>query len=287
MDAHPAPPPDALTPAGAGRTALRMERVIAAPPVRVWAALTEPELIAGWFPARVTPAPTPGAALVFHFSAAEGPDTTGTVTELAEPRLLAFTWGEDELRFASAPAGDDTLLTLTHTFGDHYGAASFAAGWDRCLAALDALLTGRESVVMDPSGELHERYVRLLGLDGGTVTTGDGGPSIRYERQLVRPAETVWAALSGSATPLLGGPPPPGFTAPGERPGPITALRPPRLLAYERPPAGAVRWRLGTGTGHGARLVLTADLAPEESAPDVLAAWRNRIEALAAELPDR
>ncbi|ANW17950.1 SRPBCC family protein [Streptomyces clavuligerus] len=302
MDAHP----DAIAPAGAGRTALRLERRVDEPPARVWAALTEPELLARWFPARVALEPRAGGTIGFLVSGASGgsagesadgprgeeePTSTGTVTAWDEPRLFAFTWGEDELRWETAPDGDGTLLTLTHTFGDPWGAASFASGWHLCLTALSQLLAGQEITAgRDSAGTLHEEYVHRLGLDRGTVEpTGDGGRRIRYERQLVRPATTVWDELTGPTTPLLSGPVPPGFTVPGARPGRITELRPPRLLAYEPPSGGEVRWRLQEGTGHGARLILTATVPgeAEDTAEATLESWRTRIERLAAELTRR
>ena len=75
------------------------------------------------------------------------------------------------------------------------------------------------------------------------------GWQVRVERQLVRPAGTV--------RPLL----------------PASDAR--------------VHWRLGDGTGHGARLVVTADGLPdEESARRMLEQWHERVEALAHDLLD-
>ncbi|MFI2208299.1 SRPBCC family protein [Streptomyces sp. NPDC020141] len=302
------PSPDTLTTAGDGRSVLRMERRLDRPPGRVWEALTRPAPLARWFPAEVSVEPRPGGRIGFTFPGEAGPGTTGTVTDAREPALFAFTWGEDLLRFDLAPDGEGSLLTLTHTFGDRYGAASYAAGWQLCLAALARLLeddgrpepgagagagtksagAGTESPGAGPErdtgGALHESYIARFGLEQGVVETTADGWRIRVERQLVRPAQTVWAELRAHSTPLLGGPAPRGFTIPESPPGRITALRPPHLLAYATAGGGEVRWQLAEGTGHGPRLILTQTGPPSTPPEPVLAAWQGRVARLAARL---
>ncbi|MFD0446498.1 SRPBCC domain-containing protein [Streptomyces indonesiensis] len=144
--------------------------------------------------------------------------------------------------------------------------------------------------------ELHEQYVEAFGLAEGTVeTTEDGGWRLRFERQLVRPAETAWRALTGpaadtTAEPAAGAPVPSGFRTDAVPAGPITEARPPRVLTYDWErgghPAGTVRWELTEGTGHGARLILTqtgpSDAAAERT--EAQKSWRHHIGRLAAEL---
>src|SRR3712207_7693038 len=48
----------------------------------------------------------------------------GVITELEPPRVFAYSWGDDLLRWELRPAGDGCLLILTHTFDDRAGAAS-------------------------------------------------------------------------------------------------------------------------------------------------------------------
>jgi uncharacterized protein YndB with AHSA1/START domain len=214
--------------AAGGRSVLRMERRLAHPPEKVWRAVTEPKRLAEWFPTTVTPQLREGGAVEFGFGAA------GTVTDLDEPRLFAFTWGDDHLRWELHPDGDGTRLVLVHTFADRAGAASFAAGWHTCIAALGLALDGRAGE--DPGVDhiaLHERYVTEFGLDTPVVV----GDSATIERQLTRPAEDVWKALEAEA--------------------PAGAARDGDVLEYPAPAGGRLRWDLREGTGHGPRLLLT------------------------------
>ncbi|WP_432253256.1 SRPBCC family protein [Streptomyces sp. HNM1019] len=284
---------------GGGRSALRLERRLAHPPEKVWRALTEPAQLAHWFPSEVQVELEVGGRMGFVFPGREGPDMDGVVTELDPPHVFAFTWGEDELRWELRPEGEGSVLTLTHTFGDRFGAASFASGWHACITGLAALLDGEDAAHGDMA-ELHERYIEAFGLAEGTVkTTEDGGWRLRFERQLVRPAETAWRALTGPAAgttagpatePTAGAPVPPGFRTDAVPAGPITDARPPRVLSYdwERDgrPAGTVRWELTRGTGHGARLILTqtGPAGSDTERAEAQKAWRRHIALFAAEL---
>lgn len=121
------------------RPAVRLERRLADPPEVVWAALTERERLRSWFPCDVIvsgEAWVRGAEISFPFPA-DVIDLvmTGEVLEVEEPSLLAFTWGEETLRFELVPDGDGTLLALTDELPAS-AAARNAAGWDSCLDRL-------------------------------------------------------------------------------------------------------------------------------------------------------
>ncbi|MFE3830292.1 SRPBCC family protein [Streptomyces sp. NPDC059092] len=288
-------PHDSTLTTADGRSALRMERRLPHPPEKVWAALTDPAALRGWFPAEVTVDLTRGGPMSFRFPGAEAgdPGTTGTVTDVEEPRLFAFTWGTDHLSWTVTPDGEGSLLTLVHTFGDRPGAASFASGWQLCVGALARLLDGAPAGTGRDRGGLHESYISRFGLDRGTAEPvgpvgpdGSEGRRVRFERQLVRPAETVWAVLSAGIEPVAGLPVPEGFTAATAPAGPVTEVRAPRSLTYAVEPHSAVTWELGEGTGHGARLVLTQTGPVNWDTDAALAAWRTRIEQLAAALVD-
>lgn len=150
----------------------------------------------------------------------------GTVTDIDPPRLFAFPWGGEHLRWEVHPDGEGSLLVLEHTFDDRPGAASFAAGWHTCIAALDLALAGMPG---DPGVDhvaLHEAYVAEFVLDAETVVDG----RVRLQRQLTRPADVVWDVLAEQS--------PPG------------AVREGSVLEHEVP-GGRLRWELVEGTGHG------------------------------------
>lgn len=126
-----------------------------------------------------------------------------------------------------------------------------------------------------------------------TLHTAAGRSVLRIERKLAHPPDKVWRALTepvhdlhtGSRPPTAGDPRPGGFTTDGVAAGTVTEVNPPTLLEYEGPD-GWVRWELGHGTGHGARLVLTHS-GPSEQAgarSTALVAWQAHIEQLAAKL---
>jgi uncharacterized protein YndB with AHSA1/START domain len=226
---------------GAERSVIRLERRYPHPPARVWRAVTTPEHLAAWFPSKVTVDLRVDGRLTFTDDPNTA-DTKGRVTDLDPPRLFAFTWEDDHLRFELEPDGDGTVLRLVHTFGDTYGAASFASGWDSCLADLGAALDGREPEHRRPGAEDHERYLRRFGLDDGTVEPAGAAWQVRFERQLTTPEDEVRAAIAGW-------------------------------------PDG-VDWELRPGTGHGPRLVVTRPAATRADADAEHAAWKARLAEL-------
>ncbi|MQA98577.1 MAG: toxin-antitoxin system toxin subunit [Streptosporangiales bacterium] len=267
-----------------GRNVLRLERRLRHPQEKVWRAITDPEHLVHWFPSAVRMEPTAGATMTFDFG--EGVTMSGEITDLDPPRLFAFTWDVDHLRWELHADGEGTLLVLVHTFDDRYGGASFASGWNACVALLDELLTTGETHTSGRFEQVHEDYVVKLGLDHGEAEDTPDGWRMRYERQLVRPADAAWRLLSGSTEAAPGGPVPEGFAVPDFPPGPVTEAKSGALLEYgwER---GTVRVELGEGTGHGARLIVTQTGPPgdEDAKATALEAWRTKIESFARGLP--
>jgi uncharacterized protein YndB with AHSA1/START domain len=124
------------------RPAVRLERRLPDPPAVVWRALTEREQLRAWFPCDVLVDGGDwevGAAITFPFpSEVIDMTLTGEVLEVDEPKVLAFTWGDDRLRFELEPEGDGTRLVLIDELPAN-SAARNAAGWDTCLDRLAGL----------------------------------------------------------------------------------------------------------------------------------------------------
>jgi uncharacterized protein YndB with AHSA1/START domain len=76
-----------------------------------------------------------GAAITFPFTSAKHMTLNGVVLEVDEPHALAFTWGDDTLRFELSPEGDGTRLVLIDELPPD-SAARNAAGWEQCLDRL-------------------------------------------------------------------------------------------------------------------------------------------------------
>lgn len=186
------------------------------------------------------------------------------------------------MTFELEPDGDGTRFALTHTFDDRAGAASFATGWEACLAGLRHVLAEEPLPPPDRAIARHEALVHEFGLDRPDVTDADGRWTVRYERQLTCPAEIAWDLWFGTDqttgeqrhAPAVGEPLTP-YMAPEIAIGTMTEVDAPRTLAFDVAPTGGpgdhVRVELSGGTGHGARLVLTVsgrDPADRDAAID-------------------
>lgn len=119
------------------RPSVRLERDLPDPPPAVWRALTDPEELKSWFPTEIaTDRWAVGATLSFEFPDHPEYNMTGTVLELDEPRLLAYTWGEETLRFELTPTeSGGTRLVLYDELAPGIAARN-AAGWQVCLDRL-------------------------------------------------------------------------------------------------------------------------------------------------------
>jgi uncharacterized protein YndB with AHSA1/START domain len=123
--------------------AVVFERRLDASRERVWRALTDPDELAGWL-APVEIDLRVGGAVVLKF---ETGDERGTITELREPEVLAYTWNEGAedsiVRFELEPDGDGTRLRLRHAFERERDLSGFGAGWHHHLELLAAQMANR------------------------------------------------------------------------------------------------------------------------------------------------
>lgn len=257
----------------------------------VWDALTDADLLAQWFPGAPDIDLRPGGRIRFRDLSGD-PAEFGEVLACEAPRALRFTWAGDALTFelADAPA---TRVTLTHEFEDRAGAASYATGWESCLAGLGAVLRGEQPASPGPRRRRHEELAAAFGLDQPQVTASAGGWTVLFERQLVCPAATAWNLfLSAGATdtdveaPAAGG----ELRAPAAPEvvlGTVTEVVPGQVLAFDTgpgEPGDRVRLELTDGTGHGARLVLRVTGTVAQEKGPAIEQWRvGAVEAVAAQ----
>lgn len=160
---------------------LRFERRLAHSPAKVWKAITDPAEMAHWFPAEVRTELKAGAKMDFTFPEGAPVDSggDGEILEFDPPKVYAFRWNDDVLRFELLADGSGCLLVFSHTLGGgglgRLGAGRDAVGWDVCLDALQALLAG--DTAEQPTDRLGpmEHYIRRFGLDEGDVAGTEDG----------------------------------------------------------------------------------------------------------------
>lgn len=125
--------------------AVRFERMLAAAPQEVWRSLTDPDGLREWFPCSIAAQRWEvGAALTFTFPGQAEFTVDGVVLECDRPRVLAYLWGQETLRFdleplpaGSAGAGESggTRLVMVDELSAPVAARN-AAGWHLCLDRL-------------------------------------------------------------------------------------------------------------------------------------------------------
>jgi uncharacterized protein YndB with AHSA1/START domain len=163
---------DATLVTGGHQPAVRLERQLADPPEVVWSALTVREQLRDWFPCDVVVAGGEwrvGAAITFTFP----PDViemtlTGEVLEVERPYRLAFSWGEETLRFELSPQDGGTRLVLVDELSAG-AAARNAAGWEVCL---DGLAGGAAA-----ADQWKERFAAYSAAFEGVLGPQEGPPS--------------------------------------------------------------------------------------------------------------
>jgi uncharacterized protein YndB with AHSA1/START domain len=154
----------------ASRPELVFERVLRHPPERVWSALTTRAELDRWHPTPFELEAREGGRVSFAAGPGIPEMPAGRVIACEPPRLLAYTWGEDELRWELSPHEQGCLLRLTHSFDDRFKAARDAAGWHICLDALAGLLDGApapadgEPRLPGDWRELNGEYERRFGI---------------------------------------------------------------------------------------------------------------------------
>ncbi|MGP9744960.1 hypothetical protein [Brachybacterium sp. AOP29-B2-41] len=133
---------------------------------QIWSHLTVPELLATWSPI-VPERPLNQVGPVLSRETPEADPVAVDVLATAGDHALSHRWGDDVLEWLI----DEARLTLLMKLADPQLAPTYLAGWQVCLAVLDARLEGldQERIVgrdaLDHGWEqLRDRYAQELGL---------------------------------------------------------------------------------------------------------------------------
>jgi uncharacterized protein YndB with AHSA1/START domain len=148
---------------------IRFFRRLPGPMERVWAHLTQPDNLAGWYDAGSSIEPREGGALVLN-----GGHIRGVVTKWRAPVKFAHTWNvfgpgetasaypESYLTLDLAAEAGEVLLTLTHLPVLERFEPQNAMGWATFLDILSDTLSGH---TVPPRRSYMERNARLYGVD--------------------------------------------------------------------------------------------------------------------------
>ena len=134
-----------------GRTTLEFSRFLPHPPERVWAAITEPELVRQWFLTSVSGSQKLGGTISLETGPARA---SGRILAWDPPRLYEYEWNIPEgveafpgerstVRWELTAVPGGTRLALTHRDLRPPTAQVFRRGLSVFLDRLEALLDGR------------------------------------------------------------------------------------------------------------------------------------------------
>jgi uncharacterized protein YndB with AHSA1/START domain len=130
------------------RWTLVLVRELCHPPTTVWQALTDPAELREWAPFDADRNLGAVGPVTLSTVATPTPQVSVTSVKRAEaPRLLEYSWGENDMRWELEPLASGTRLTLWHNIGRKFVAMG-AAGWHICFDVLDRFLAG------DPIGRI-------------------------------------------------------------------------------------------------------------------------------------
>jgi uncharacterized protein YndB with AHSA1/START domain len=143
-------------------------------PAKVWAALTDPAQLREWAP--FDSDRNLGAVGTAELSTVGAPTPMVSQTRVKRadaPKLLEFSWGEQDLRWELEPlGGGGTRLTLWHNINRGFISMG-AAGWHICFDVLDRALAGEpigrivgaEALQFDGWQRLNLEYARQFGVE--------------------------------------------------------------------------------------------------------------------------
>jgi uncharacterized protein YndB with AHSA1/START domain len=157
------------------RWTLVLVRELHHPPAKVWQALTDPAQLREWAPFDADRNLGAVGPVRLSTVATPTPQVSDTTVRRAEaPRLLEYSWGENDMRWELEPLASGTRLTLWHNIGSRFVAMG-AAGWHICFDVLHWFLAG-EPIGRIVGGaatkfdwkRLNAEYARQFGIEATT-----------------------------------------------------------------------------------------------------------------------
>lgn len=228
---------------------ISFDRFVERPIAKVWAALTEPEILKNWL-GNVEVEPKLGGKYVIHFRETSVV-MSGAICAFEPERLLEYTWLENfgmpqsVVRWEMLSEETGCRLRLTHTFPPEAvltNLIGFLGGWHDFLDSLprasdgDFMPYGAKPSEKELDAQYRAKYLAAFNEDAISLRL----PGVQFERLLPRPIERVWQHLtvtkllpswfgSGSIEPRMGG----AVTfMDGHIRGVVTRWDPPICLAY-------------------------------------------------------
>ncbi len=139
----PGPPREVSGHPSGDRWTLVFQQNFEHPPEAVWEALCDPEQLTAWAPFTADRhLGSTGPVTLITIDSDEQQRLPGTVTVADAPRMLAYDWGSQTLRWELHPTESGTELVLQHSIENRDQMSKMAAGWHLCLLSTDALLRG-------------------------------------------------------------------------------------------------------------------------------------------------
>ncbi len=232
-----------------GGYVVAFDRGIGQPAAKVWAALTDPGVLANWL-GDVELELRVGGRYIIRFRGM-AVVMTGRITALEDGRLLEYSWQENygmpasKVRWEVAPVEAGCRLKLSHAFTPECVLSEimgFAGGWHAFLDALPRAADGQFVEYADEK-ELDAGYRAryLAGAPPESRAQFLKLPGVRFERFLPGPVERVWQHLTdtkllnawfgdnSNIEPRQGGA---VRLMDGHIRGTVTQWQPPHLLSY-------------------------------------------------------
>jgi len=156
---------------------LVLVRTLRHPPTMVWEALTDPGQLHEWAPFDVDRNLAAAGPVKLSTVGAPTPYVSDSMVKRAEaPKVLEYSWGENEMRWELEPVADGTRLTLWHNI-DRKFIAMGAAGWHICFDVLDHLLDGQpigrmaggDAMKVGGFQRLHAEYAKQFKMETATT----------------------------------------------------------------------------------------------------------------------